>query len=110
MDQDKSKRKNRGAHRKDDDTNRPAVDELVVSLIIFRLIDDFGREVTWGPTHRLRNTEPSLSLNTSARSIETYLEHGEAIDNLGKPKVGDLDVWRVVFRQKDVLHENELPF
>ena len=55
MDQDKSKKKNRGVHREDDDTNGPAIDELVVPLIIFRLIDDFGREVTWGPTHRLRN-------------------------------------------------------
>jgi hypothetical protein len=54
----KSKReKSRGVHRKDDDADGPAVNELVIPLMFFRLIDDFWREVTWRPTHRLRNTQ-----------------------------------------------------
>ena len=103
--QNKSKRKNGGAHGKDDDADGPAVDELIIPLIGFRLIDDFWREVTWRPTHRL----PSHSLSAPARGKEryTHLEHGEAIDDFGKSKVGDLDIWWAVFRQKDVLRENE---
>jgi hypothetical protein len=44
------------------------------------------------------------------RRNETNLEHGKAVNDLGKSKIGDLDIWWVVFRQKDVLHGNELPF
>ena len=49
-------------------------------------------------------------LNFPARRNEVNLEHGEAIDNLGESKVGDLDAPWVVFCQKDVLRENELSF
>ena len=68
--QNNSKWKNGGAHGKDDDSNGPAVDELVITLIFFRLIDDFWREVTWRPTHRLR-TEPSLLLSIPAQGLHT---------------------------------------
>jgi hypothetical protein len=105
----KGKKKNGGAHGKDDDADGPAVDELIIPLIVFRLIDDFWREVTRRPTHRLRttHTEPSLSLSIPAWGACTHLEHGEAIDDFGESKVGDLDVWWVVFCQKNVLRENE---
>ena len=56
------RKKNGGAHRKDDDADGPAVDELIISLIIVRLIDDFWREVTWRPTHRLRTAHRKSSL------------------------------------------------
>ena len=49
-------------------------------------------------------------LNFPARRNKVNLEHGEAIDNLGESKVGDLDAQWVVFCQKDVLSENELSF
>ena len=49
-------------------------------------------------------------LNFLARQNEVNLEHGEAINNLGKSKVGDLDARWVVFCQKDILRENELSF
>lgn len=61
VDQDKSERKSRGAHGKDDDANGPAVDELVIPLVVFRLIDDFRRKVTWRPTHRLHDTQRAVS-------------------------------------------------
>jgi hypothetical protein len=63
VDQEKSERnsRGRGAHGKDDDANGPAVDELVIPLIIFRLIDDFRRKVTWRPTHRLHDTQRTVS-------------------------------------------------
>lgn len=57
----KSKRESRDVHGKDDDADGPAVNKLVIPLMFFRLIDNFWREVTWRPAHRLRNTQRAVT-------------------------------------------------
>ena len=45
--------KNSDARREHDDTDRPAVDEVVVPMDSHTSHDDFRREVVGRPTHRL---------------------------------------------------------
>ncbi len=53
-------RKDGDAHGEHNDADRPAVDEVVVSMDSHTLHDDFRREVVGCPTHRLLGRDQKL--------------------------------------------------
>src|SRR6266404_7363595 len=64
---------NRDEHGKDDDTDGPTVDELVIPLILFRLINNFWCEITWRPTHCLQTAHiKNLSIQGRVNEARQY--------------------------------------
>lgn len=93
-----------GAHGEHNDADRPAVDEVVVSMGSHTLHDDFRREVVGCSTHRLlgRYLE-CCTLCNQTTGKETHPEHCETVDRLSETKVGNFDDWWIVSCQKYVL-------
>lgn len=87
-----------GVHAKEDDSNAPAVDKVVVSRIEGRLAYYFWCKIGRGATHRLVG-----GIRGERRRSKAYLKHCLVADNLCQAKIRDLDNRWVIPSQQDVL-------